>query len=96
MYYDLDGNKITFEEYMEIRKDISKWVINKTTVGESKVSTVWLGLNHSFDDGPPLIFETMVFGGPDNDWQKRYSTKEEALACHIIIVKQLESGGRLA
>ncbi|WP_166903861.1 hypothetical protein [Mycobacterium sp. DL440] len=31
---------------------------------EVVVSTVWLGLNHSFtDDGPPIIFETMVFGG---------------------------------
>jgi hypothetical protein len=25
------------------------------------ISTVWLGLNHRFGLGPPLIFETMVF-----------------------------------
>lgn len=25
------------------------------------ISTVWLGLNHAYGDGPPLIYETMVF-----------------------------------
>jgi hypothetical protein len=31
------------------------------------VSTVWLGLDHSFgDDGPPLIFESMAFAASVN------------------------------
>lgn len=60
------------------------------------VSTIFLGIDHSFDSaGPPLLFETMVFGykapsklgnpkGIDgNDrYSNRYSTEEEALAGH--------------
>lgn len=30
-------------------------------IGPFRVSTIFLGLDHSFGRGPPLIFETMVF-----------------------------------
>lgn len=49
------------------------------------VSTVFLGLDHQFSDGPPLLFETMVFGseGAGNDlWCERTSTWEEAEQAH--------------
>ena len=45
--------------------------------GEIRVSTVFLGLDHSFGSGPPLLFETMIFGMKDI-YQERYSTWEEA------------------
>lgn len=48
-----------------------------------KVSTVFLGLDHRFGTrGAPLLFETMVFGGPHDGEQDRYSTRAEALAGH--------------
>lgn len=47
-----------------------------------RVSTVFLGLDHSFSGGPPLIFETMIFGGPNDGYQNRYSTWDEAVAGH--------------
>lgn len=48
-----------------------------------RVSTVFLGLDHRFgDNGPPLVFETMIFGGPQDSYQERYSTWEEAEAGH--------------
>jgi hypothetical protein len=34
-----------------------------TEIGDAKVSTVFLSLNHAFHDGPPLLYETLVFGG---------------------------------
>lgn len=49
------------------------------------VSTVFLGLNHQFGDGPPLLFETMVFGREepgDDRWCERTSTWEEAEQAH--------------
>jgi len=49
---------------------------------EIKVSTVFLGLNHNFGDGPDLWFETMIFGGINDGWQDRYSTREQALIGH--------------
>lgn len=58
-------------------------VVAKTQIGESRVSTVFLGLDHNWsDDGPPLLFETMVFGGPLDQEQERCSTWEEAEEMH--------------
>jgi hypothetical protein len=36
-------------------------IVEKTDIGSFHVSTVFLGLNHRFGDGAPLVFETMVF-----------------------------------
>lgn len=47
-----------------------------------KVSTVFLGLDHSFNGGKPLLFETMIFGGGYDDYQERYTTWEEAEKGH--------------
>lgn len=49
------------------------------------VSTVWLGLNHNFGIGKPLVFETMVFSEHDSAtdiYMDRYTTWEEAEAGH--------------
>ncbi len=52
-----------------------------------RVSTVFLGLDHSFgSEGPPLLFETMIFGGEHNDYQDRYATWDEAVAGHAKAV----------
>lgn len=51
-------------------------------IGQCSVSTVFLGLDHSWGDGPPLLYETMIFDGEGIDYQERYSTREEALAGH--------------
>jgi hypothetical protein len=53
-----------------------------TDKGEIRVSTVFLGLNHNFGKGAPLLFETMIFGVPNNGYQERCSTWEEAEAMH--------------
>ena len=53
-----------------------------------RVSTIFLGLDHSFGDGPPVLFETMVFGDTDLDYnQVRYSTYDEAEAGHKALVE---------
>jgi len=72
--------------------DISKWglwletadrSVQKTAFGEVEVSTVFLGLDHSFG-GRPMLFETMIFGGPLDGYQERYSTWSEAEAGHDV------------
>ena len=61
-------------------------------IGESKVSTVFLGLDHAFfDDTKPVLFETLVFGGPLKDEMERYCTWEEAEAGHKAMVKRVKS-----
>ena len=43
-------------------------------IGETDISTVFLGLDHQFGSGPPLLFETLVFGGELDGEMVRYST----------------------
>lgn len=49
------------------------------------VSTVFLGLDHNWGDGPPLLFETMVFGGLLDGEMDRYATKADALIGHALM-----------
>lgn len=51
-----------------------------------RVSTVFLGLDHRHGEGSPLLFETMIFGGPHHDYQERYSTWDEAVEGHARAV----------
>jgi len=52
-------------------------------VGDVLVSTVFLGLDHSFGvERGPILFETMIFGGPEDGYQERYRTKDEAIVGH--------------
>lgn len=68
--------------------DSADRVIARTEIGKDVVvSTVFLGLDHSFGKGAPLLFETMIFGGPHDEYQERYSTFEEAEKGHDEAVK---------
>jgi hypothetical protein len=51
-------------------------------LGDVVISTVFLGLDHSFGRGPPLLFETMIFGGAHDEYQERCGTWEQAEAMH--------------
>lgn len=91
-YYDRQGNPISMEEWSKKLNDRTYQRVAETTLSDGKwVSTVWLGLNHSFGDGLPLFFETMVFPSKDNfnelDCQ-RYSSEEEALKGHKEMVEK--------
>ena len=52
------------------------------------VSTVFLGLDHRFfGDGPPILWETMIFGGPHDQYQDRYCSLEDAKVGHQKALK---------
>lgn len=81
-YYDQDGKPIEMFEWARLFEDNDSRKIGSDKRGDILVSTVWLGLDHQWGDGPPLIFETMIFGGEHDEEQWRYSTREEAEAGH--------------
>lgn len=87
---DKDNNikEATIEEWIEWR-DKNNVHVGDTTIGDYRVSTVFLGLDHSFDGGLPVVFETMVFptGSWSEDYCERYHTYEEALAGHERVVE---------
>lgn len=85
MYYDREGKPIDQTEWGEKFRDMDYKRVERTDLPNGIwVSTVWLGLDHGiFQDGPPVIFETMVFGeGNGDEYQERYSTEAEARAGH--------------
>lgn len=52
-------------------------------VGDASVSTVFLGIDHNFfGDGPPVLFETMVFVGKGDGQMKRYASYDDAERGH--------------
>ena len=56
-----------------------------TELPNCQVSTVFLGVDHSFNGGPPVLWETMVFG-LENEFMERYTSHADALAGHAEIV----------
>lgn len=51
------------------------------------VSTVFLGCDHGFGAGPPMLFETMIFGGQFDEALWRFATWDEAEAHHMATCK---------
>jgi hypothetical protein len=106
---DLDQKYILDDDHNLVPATLMEWAhwfekaerhVDATRVGPYWVSTVFLGINHRFgQDGPPLLFETMVFrdvpdtskfgdgqGWSDDGDMDRYSTWDEALAGHERMV----------
>jgi len=92
MYYDKEGKPLTFIEAAEIMSDMDYRRVRKDQIGNAEVSTVFLVINHNFGlEGPPLIFETRVFGGDLDGEQWRYSTEAEAIAGHEEVVARIKA-----
>ena len=80
-YYNWQGEPITFAEWLG--GPDNRVAVALTHVGSVEVSTLFFGVDHrTYATGPPLIFETMVFGGALDGQGERYSTEAEALAGH--------------
>lgn len=59
--------------------------VRKTEIGGVNVSTVFLGVDHSFEHYgkfEPILFETMIFGGKHDGHMERYRTWDEAEIGH--------------
>lgn len=69
-------------------------IVKQEIIGQSKVSTVFLSLDHGWILGkPPILWETMVFGGNLDLEQDRCSgTRKDALSMHKRMVKRVKKG----
>lgn len=70
-------------------------IVAQEHVGDVFISTVFLALNHNWGDGPPILWETMIFGGINDEYQMRYSSKEAAIDGHYNAVKAVKEGIKL-
>lgn len=67
-------------------------IVKVTEKGGIKVSTVFLGLAHGYDDGVPILWETQVFGGRHGGEHIRSATHPGALVNHHNMVLKVFSG----
>ncbi len=91
MHYILDdaGNPQREEDtlaWARWMKDANR-ILVQTPTPEGMVSTVFLGTDHNYlTTYPPVLWETMVFGGPHDGSQWRYTTRQDALNGHRVTV----------
>ncbi|MGV0634469.1 hypothetical protein ABQE69_09160 [Mycolicibacillus trivialis] len=97
-YYDRDGRPIPNDWY-DRKKHGDRAIgwgtesrVARTIVGNFTISTVWMGLDHNHTDGPPIIFETMIFGEPWGNELQRYSSEEAAMRGHLAVLDRLKRG----
>lgn len=103
-YYLLNDDKsirpVSFEEYLQFLEDNpeeGRWKNKRVAWDEYKghrVSTVFLEIDHRFfGPGDPIVFETMIFSDDPgvDEFQKRYTTYEDALQGHQRALEALEA-----
>ena len=98
-YYMLDA-----QHRLSSTSDVRVWAkwyesadrrVAESFVAGTRVSTVFLGIDHNFSNkGPALLFETMVFGGPLDGECHRWATWKEAEAGHreVCTLARYETG----
>ena len=82
-YYkqDKDGNAVPVGSLLDV--DYKRRVA-EDIIGDTSVSTVFLAFDHGWGGGPPVLWETMVFGKKSqyDEEQERYASRADALAGH--------------
>jgi hypothetical protein len=80
-FFDKEGKPMhDVGAWAKLHQDLAYRRVAETDLPSGRwVSTVWLGTNHRFGPGKPLIFETMVFpsrGRLSEEICERYSTEQ--------------------
>ena len=86
---DPDGKPVrpkTLREWGEFMESGKRKVARDKISDDVEVSTVFLGMDHSFGSGPPVLWETMVFGGPLDQEEERYTCRRAAELGHAEMV----------
>ncbi len=89
-----DYNKELNEAFKPENRIVKQENIKDSNTKDANIflSTVFLGLDHSFPSNPdkPVVFETMIFGGEFDQYQRRYCEYDEALDAHDKISQALK------
>lgn len=92
LYYilDDDGEPVPttdLEHWARWMDDGHRIVVQEWPRPDVQVSTVFLGRDHNFTaHGPPVLWESMIFGGAFDQWQERYTSRRDAEHGHARLV----------
>lgn len=62
--------------------------VAKDEIDGALVSTCFLAFDHSITGDEPVLWETMIFGGPLHLWCRRYTSRDEAQRGHALAVEE--------
>lgn len=102
MYWDTDGtpflvgdreDRIRRYGYVIRNKRVAQTMLHRDGV-KLWISTVFLGTDHNYWGGPPILWETMIFHDGDGQEQYRYASRAAALHGHRTLVSLLRAGRR--
>lgn len=92
MFVGLRGEALSAHESEKLLADYKSRIVAKTVLRRGKqrvlVSTVFLVLDRGFMERG-ILWETMVFGGPFDDYLERYGSRRDAKSGHIAAVNGL-------
>jgi hypothetical protein len=89
-YYRLNGT-----DYEAVPGPEGSEPLRRTEYDGVSVSTIFLGLDHNFTAvGPPVLFESMVFGGSLDGEQIRSTSYDSAMKTHDRLVRRVFGGPR--
>lgn len=91
---DEAGEPITYtgslKDWASFYMDSDKRIVKQEIVHNSKISTVFLAFDHQFGKGPPILWETMVFGGKlDGEQNRCGGPRQNAINMHNQMVRDV-------
>jgi hypothetical protein len=99
---DKDGNPVPepnllkwarWLESSHLSPDKDNRIVAKDYINEVHISTVFLGLDHNFRNFgkahpfKPILWETMIFGGENDQYCRRYTSRKEAEEGHRAAIR---------
>ena len=86
--------RCTLTEFAKAMQNGSDHILAQATINELQISSVFTGIDQNWSGGDPILFETMVFGLPDDlHPQWRFSTWDETMEMHNLLVTTLTEYG---
>lgn len=79
IYFNREGEPISAQEWTRLFESKAYRQIDYIDRYGFSISTIWLGLDHSFGFGDPMIFETLLEGPNGFSEMFRYSTEAAAV-----------------
>jgi hypothetical protein len=93
---DDDGNPVACDDILEWGRWLAKSdvvrVVAQEHIGDVFVSTVFLGMDHSWGPGgsAPILWETMIFGGEHDKYMDRYTSRADADKGHADAIAMVK------
>jgi hypothetical protein len=85
---ECDNEVLWAKWFQGTERHVARW---HSADGKVTVSTVFLGLDHNFEGGEPVLWETLISGGEHDEFMDRYTSYEDALNGHEQAIMMVES-----